>query len=60
MTTTKIPANAELLTSIDAIALADVTGGCAACGQTCANGTPPTTAANPNKAGWLANAFSRR
>lgn len=52
----------ETLTSIEAIALDDVTGGCAACGQTCANGPAPA-AARTNKFGALAaafNAFSRR
>lgn len=49
--------NEETLTSIEAIALDDVTGGCAACGQTCANGPAPA-AARTNKLGALAAAFS--
>lgn len=52
----------DTLTSIDAIALDDVTGGCAACGQTCGNGAAPTPG-GVNKAGLIAgafDAFSRR
>ena len=61
-TTDATTTNEETLTSIEAIALDDVTGGCAACGQTCANGPAPA-AARPNKLGAFAaafNAFSRR
>lgn len=61
MKTTDKASNAateETLASIDIVALDDVTGGCGACGQTCANGPAPTAAGAVNKAGLLAAAFS--
>lgn len=41
MTNTDQPTLAETLTTIDTVALDAVTGGCAACGQDCANGAVP-------------------
>lgn len=61
MKTTDKPSDAateDTLASIDIVALDDVTGGCGACGQTCANGPAPTTAGGVNRAGVLAAAFS--
>lgn len=50
------------LTSIDTTSLDDVTGGCAACGQTCANGPAPaaTGGSKLSKAFAAFNAFARR
>jgi hypothetical protein len=59
-TTDKIPTTTinDTLTSIDANALEDITGGCGACGQTCAMGTTLAAAADSvNNAGRLAEAF---
>jgi hypothetical protein len=50
------------LTSIDTASLDDVTGGCGACGQTCANGPASAAAGGSKLPGVFAavNAFSRR
>lgn len=60
-TTDKTPTT-ELLTSIDSASLDDVTGGCGACGQACANGQAPAAAdASKLPAQFAAfSAFSRR
>ena len=56
--TTPLTSNDSQLDAIDTVALDDVTGGCAACGQTCANGPAPV-AADSSQLPALA-AFSRR
>lgn len=47
----------EKLPSIDTVNLADVTGGCAACGQNCAAGAAPQ---QPQAGGPLRNLLGRR
>lgn len=50
------------LPSIDTESLGDVTGGCGACGQPCANGPAPAAAGAPKLPALFAavNAFSAR
>lgn len=55
---THAPRSNTQLVSIDVAALGDVTGGCGACGQNCANGPAPATAGGVNRAGLMAAAFS--
>ena len=54
------PASNTELASIDAIALEDVTGGCGACGQTCAAGPVPVATAPKVPAFRNPFAFARR
>lgn len=60
--TTAPLSNDSQLAAIDTAALDDVTGGCAACGQTCANGPVPAAAGGSRLANTFAafSAFSRR
>jgi hypothetical protein len=63
MNNTKTPkptADNNEIASIDVVALEDVTGGCGACGQTCAAGPAPVATAPRVAAFRTPFAFARR
>jgi hypothetical protein len=59
-TKTSKPSTNTELASIDTVALEDVTGGCGACGQTCATGPAPVATAPKVPAFRNPLAFARR